>query len=88
MSYLLVSFLIAFEFFAPEGCIGFWYRCSFTSGMLMPEAPMQEDTGPVFRQDDIRRTGKIAPMQTEAVTKSMQETADNLLRFRVFAPHC
>lgn len=42
----------------------------------MPEAAMNEDHGPEFREDNIRRTGKIAAMEPESIAGHVKSVAD------------
>jgi hypothetical protein len=56
--------------------------------MGMPEAAMDENSGPVFREDNIGCTGKILAMQPEPITECVKSGPDNDFRFCVFAAYC
>jgi hypothetical protein len=44
----------------------FWTRGEATSSMLVPKTPVNENCEPVFRENDIRLSGKIPAMQPES----------------------
>jgi hypothetical protein len=45
---------VSFDLLFPKGASGFRHAESRAMFMAMPEAPMDEDYGPVFRQHDVR----------------------------------
>jgi hypothetical protein len=53
--------------------------------MLMPKAPVYENYGAIFWQNDIRSPRKRLVVQTEAKAHAMQQGADKNFRPRVFA---
>lgn len=56
---LFVSFHIPIELRLPEFSVGFGNIGLGATGMLMPETTMDENHSSVFRQDDIRFSGKL-----------------------------
>lgn len=55
--------------------------------MSVPETAVNEDDLFVLRQDDIRRAGKVFPMQPEPVSHRMEKLSNDKLRFGVLALH-
>ncbi len=53
--------------------------------MPMPEAAMDEYGFAAAWKDQIRRAGKLAAMQAEAVAESMDKAADREFRTRILA---
>jgi hypothetical protein len=51
--------------------------------VLVPEAPVDEDDRPVFREDDIRVAGQVFAMQAEAIPQPVQQAPDDEFRLRV-----
>jgi hypothetical protein len=51
----------------------------------MPEAAMNEDHSPIFRENNIRCSRQIPAMQSEPVAECMQCSADDYFRFCVLA---
>ena len=47
--------------------------------MLVPEAAMNKDSRSVFRQNDVRLSWQIFPMEPKSIVKFGQRFADNQL---------
>lgn len=56
------------------------------AGVLMPKASMDLDDCAIARQDDVRLTGQVAPMQPEPVAHGMEASANKEFRLRVLLP--
>ena len=77
---------VAFEFFLPEGFVSSRHMSGAAFFVLMPEAAVDKNHRPVFRQNDVRLAGQGADVFAEAVSGAVQHGADKHFRFRVFAP--
>lgn len=51
--------------------------------MLMPEATIDQDDGPVPGQDDVGHAGEVAPVEHESVTHPVESRSDADLGTRV-----
>lgn len=70
-----VTFLVAVKLGVPEhgpGC----RPASFRAIMPVPKAPVDEDRNAEAGQNDIRRTGKVAPMQAVTVPGREEGSTD------------
>jgi len=54
----------------------------------MPEAAVNKDHGPVFRQNNIGCSGQIPAMQPEPISDCMESGPDDDFRFCVLAADC
>lgn len=68
----------AFELGPPVFQVGFGEPRDWASGFLVPvpEAAVDEDDGLMARERQVRRTRQVAPVQAEAVAKSVNHRAD------------
>lgn len=76
-SYVFVNLLL------PEVGVRLGKPKICASFMPVPEATIDEDHGPMLRQNDIRAAREIAPMQPEPEASSMQATAHYKFWLRV-----
>ena len=83
---LLVALCISTQFSLPELSSRRRDSSLFTTGMEMPEAGVHEDHGLVLRQNNVRASGQIFPMQAETVAHAVQHRANHLFRRGVLAP--
>ena len=44
--------------------------------MTVPEAAVNEDHEPMARQNEVRASGKIAPVQAKAITHTVDDSPD------------
>lgn len=51
----------------------------------MPKASMYKQAQMIFWEDDIRFSGEVSPMDSEAVTEAMRQGTNDHFRLRVFA---
>lgn len=68
------------ELLAPELCARSGDGGALASGMLVPEAAVHKDCGPMSRQDYVGRSGKVAAVDPISIAKSMQSLAEQQLR--------
>jgi len=54
--------------------------------MLMPEASVDENDGAMPRQDDVRRSRQVSPMQAKPISHPMQRPPHGKLRSGVLFP--
>jgi hypothetical protein len=64
---------IAVELLLPELTSSRWRGRVPATGMSVPEASVNKDSGPVFRQDDIRATGELLRMKAEPEACTVQQ---------------
>lgn len=76
---------VACKFLPPESGVCLGNVGVFAAGMGVPEAPVYEDDGLVFGQDDVRAAGEVFALEAEAVAEREQEFADLELWLRIFA---
>ncbi len=57
-----------------------------TAGMLVPEAPSDLDYRTSSSKHDIRRSGEVAPVQSETVAHRVEHLTDREFRLRVLGP--
>lgn len=69
---MVVPIDITFNLCAPElaVCLG---EFAAITGVTVPETTVHEQRYTVLRQHEIRCSGKVSPVQPEAVSKSMEE---------------
>lgn len=65
------------EFIHPERDAGFGRIGVAASFVPVPEAPVDEDSESVAREDQIRAAGKVLPMQTKAQTQLVRDPANH-----------
>lgn len=83
---LLVVCNISREFLRPVLPVALGGGCDLASFVPVPETAMDENHGPVFRQDDVRLAGEGGHVKPEAVSRAVQKAADFTLRAGVLAP--
>jgi hypothetical protein len=79
--------LIALQLRGPELRVRCRTLPPFAAAVAMPKTSVHEDHRSVFREDQIRHTGQIAPVKPEAVPESMRRPSDGKLRTGVLAAH-
>lgn len=82
-----VAFSITVYLVAPEFDIGRRACAASARRMAVPKATMHKDNGVATRQYDIGLSREVRPMQSEPISQSMQELADNKFGGRVLARH-
>ena len=68
------------KFFAPERCSCFRYSCLNTSFMPVPKTTMHKNNRVITRQNNIRFSGQIFPVQRKAESLAMQHGTHNFFR--------
>jgi hypothetical protein len=79
---------VSFDLLFPKGASGFRYAEFRAMFMAVPEAPMDEDHGPVFRQDDVRPAGQravLGAVYCESVAKPVEHRSHRKFRLGVAA---
>ena len=76
---------VALKFFVPEGFVGFGRSGVFAAFVSVPEAAVDKDHRPVFRQDDVRLAREAVDILPEAVACAVQHRADKHLGLRVLS---
>ncbi len=76
---------VAVEFGQPPGTAVRGRGAVFAAAMPMPEAPVNEDGRPVFRQNNVGTAGKFSHMKPKAIAQLMKQRADGSLRRGVLA---
>src|SRR5947209_20206729 len=64
---------VAVKFFIPVRLVRGWAVGMMTSGMLMPEATMNEDCCTPARKDNVGLAGQVGPVKPEAVARPVEE---------------
>ena len=77
---------VALELLFPEGPVAFRCRRVFTPLVPVPETAVDKNHCPVLRQYDIRFAGHGADVFAEAVSRPVEQGADEDFRLGVFAP--
>lgn len=85
MPRLAISFRGAGYLLPPEGFIG-GRPAKESASVPVPEAPTDEDHGPVLRQDEVGGAGKLPDVQAVAEAASEQASSHRELRPRVLRP--
>lgn len=80
-----IALHIALQLGAPVGHSRFWNPVAGWTVVLVPKATMHEDRGSETGKHQIRLPWQVSDMQSEAVTKAMDEGADETFRSRVLA---
>ena len=70
---------ILFELLRPKCHSGFGRVCVWASVVSMPETSVDEDCCPIPRKYDVRTSGEIFTVKTEAEPQSVRHTADGEL---------
>lgn len=74
------------ELFLPELRAGLRRGRIGASFMPMPEAAMDEDDGPVLRENDVRFPRQVRNMQLETEAFPVEQAAQHQFRFCVLTP--
>lgn len=83
---LLISGYILAEFLVPELPVRLRISGESATRMPVPEATVNENHGPVFRQHDVRGSRQITAVQSKTIPKLVQHLPYCQLRFRVLSP--
>ena len=82
-----VSNNIALKLFFPVLHMCLRVGRMLAGGMAMPETSVHEDDRPILWKHDVRTTGQILPVETEAKTESVGDAANYQLGLRIPAPY-
>ena len=72
---LCIASDVSGELRTPIGLIGRWLPAAARTIVLMPEATVDENNGTVFRQHQVGSARQIAAMDTESVSKPVDEAS-------------
>lgn len=81
-----VAIAVPVELLRPKICSGLRHRRLPATFVSMPEAAVDEHDGAVPWEDEVRRPGQIATMQTEPKPLRVRNTPHDQFRSRVLLP--
>lgn len=76
---------VAREFVRPEFPVALRRGCDLAVPVPMPKAPVDEDHGSVFRQDDVGRSGQAADVDSKPITGPVEQGSHGSFGARVLA---
>jgi hypothetical protein len=82
-----VPHAVAADLRSPVVGVGLRLTRPASAVMTVPEAPMHENDGAAGAEDDVRLSGKVFRMKTEAIAKAVEERTDKAFGRRVLGAH-
>lgn len=79
---------IGCSFIAPEFSTRFWGDLTPSTFVTMPETAVNKNHGSVFWHHNIRFTGKILPVKTEAQSHRMKKGSNTHFWLRISLANC
>lgn len=80
LTLLLVAFDVPHSLTLPELCIRLGNNSSIRALVHVPEATVNEDDGPMFRENDVRASRQIADVQPVPISERVEKSPDLHLR--------